>query len=109
MAKKDIEEENNKSTSYKKTAKKPMKLKTSVLESSKDFAIKNLSKREIKALAWVKALKDIAEACKAPKFNLAEESKKVIQRTISAVSQRTAAHGLQRTAMAQALEMTDIL
>ena len=68
---------------FEKTAKKPMKLKTSVLESSKDFAIKNLSKREIKALAWVKALKDIAEACKAPKFNLAEESKKVIQRTIS--------------------------
>ena len=47
---------------FEKTAKKPMKLKTSVLESSKDFAIKNLSKREIKALAWVKALKDIAEA-----------------------------------------------
>lgn len=66
-----------------KTAKKPMKIKTELVESAKDFAVKNLSKREIKALSWVKALKDIAESCKLPKINLKEESKKVIQRTIS--------------------------
>lgn len=69
--------------SFEKTAKKPMKIKTSKLESAKEFAVKNLSKREIKALAWVKALKDIAENCKTPKFNLKEEASKVIQRTIS--------------------------
>lgn len=69
--------------SFEKTAKKPMKIKTSKLESAKEFAVKNLSKREIKALAWVKALKDIAANCKTPKFNLKEEASKVIQRTIS--------------------------
>lgn len=69
--------------SFEKTAKKPMKLKTSKMEAAKEFAVKNLSKREIKALAWVKALKDIAENCKMPKFDLKSEAKKVIQRTIS--------------------------
>ncbi len=72
-----------KAESFEKTAKKPMKIKTSKLESAKEFAVKNLSKREIKALAWVKALKDIAANCKTPKFNLKEEASKVIQRTIS--------------------------
>lgn len=72
-----------KTESFEKTAKKPMKIKTSKLESAKEFAVKNLSKREIKALAWVKALKDIAANCKTPKFNLKEEANKVIQRTIS--------------------------
>lgn len=72
-----------KAESFEKTAKKPMKIKTSKLESAKEFAVKNLSKREIKALAWVKALKDIAANCKTPKFNLKEEAGKVIQRTIS--------------------------
>lgn len=72
-----------KAESFEKTAKKPMKIKTSKLESAKEFAVKNLSKREIKALAWVKALKDIAENCKTPKFSLKEEANKVIQRTIS--------------------------
>lgn len=69
--------------SFEKTAKKPMKLKTSKVDSAKEFAVKKLSKREIKALAWVKALKDIAENCKMPKFDLKSEAKKVIQRTIS--------------------------
>lgn len=69
--------------SFVKTAKKPMKLKTSKVESAKEFAVKKLSKREIKALTWVKALKDIAESCKMPKFDLKSEAKKVIQRTIS--------------------------
>lgn len=72
-----------KAESFEKTAKKPMKIKTSKLDSAKEFAVKNLSKREIKALAWVKALKDIAANCKTPKFNLKEEANKVIQRTIS--------------------------
>lgn len=72
-----------KAKSFEKTAKKSMKIKTSKLESAKEFAVKNLSKREIKALAWVKALKDIAANCKTPKFNLKEEASKVIQRTIS--------------------------
>lgn len=72
-----------KAESFEKTAKKSMKIKTSKLESAKEFAVKNLSKREIRALAWVKALKDIAANCKTPKFNLKEEASKVIQRTIS--------------------------
>lgn len=69
--------------SFVKTAKKPMKLKTSKVDAAKEFAVKKLSKREIKAIAWVKALKDIAESCKMPKFDLKSEAKKVIQRTIS--------------------------
>ena len=53
-----------------------------ISDSAMNFAKEKLSKREIKALAWSKMIKDIADVVKKPKFSVATRSKEIIQRTI---------------------------